>query len=472
MKSRVLRYIVAITLFSGLGVPVQLIAQSSLGLKYTVLYSFTGGADGGFSSGDLIQDAQGNLYGTTSNGGDPECNCGVVFKVDLHGNETVLYPFTGGTDGGGPDAGVTGDGTGNLYGTTGGAGGAFYGTVFKLSSDEQITTLYDFDDGGGTNGKSPYWGGLLRDSDGTLYGTTMAGGDLTKCASGPGCGVVFKIDSSNQFTVLYRFQGTDGEFPTGRLVRDSAGNLYGTTINGGANGAGTVFKLDPSGNETVIYPFPGGANGANPFDGVILDPDGNLYGTAASGGNSCSAVFAGCGVIFKIDANNHESTLYAFTGGPDGGVPYGGLIRDSKGNLYGDTLYGGNASQSGVVFKFDNAGRETVLYTFNGLADGGGPTASLTRDNNGNLFGIAPFGGDPNGCGIGCGVVFKIAACHTTTCHGGDDADTTESATVGGNSSRVAPANQALSERTTQDRLAARRPPGYRTVSHATAPTN
>ena len=245
---------------------------------------------------------------------------------------------------------------------------------------------------------------------------------MTKCATGPGCGVVFKIDSSNQFTVLYRFQGTDGAFPTGRLVRDGAGNLYGTTIYGGANGAGTVFKLDPSGNETVIYPFPGGAAGANPFDGVILDPDGNLYGTAASGGiNSCFG--GGCGVIFKIDANGHESTLYAFTGGADGGVPYGGLIRDSKGNLYGDTNGGGNSSQFGVVFKLDTSGRETVLYTFNGLADGGGPTASLVRDNNGNLFGIAPFGGDPNGCGIGCGVAFEIAACHTALCHGEDDAD-------------------------------------------------
>jgi uncharacterized repeat protein (TIGR03803 family) len=433
-NQQLLTCMIATTLFSALAIPVPLAAQNSLGLKYTVLYTFTGGTDGGAPYSDLIPDGQGNLYGTTNAAGDPTCNCGTVFKFDVAGNQlTTLHAFTGSPDGSGSLAGVTRDADGNLYGTTNG-GGEFnvYGTVFGINPQGMENFLFSFGSDGGANGHGPYYGGLFRDTDGSLYGTTSVGGDLSKCNGG--CGEVFKLDLTGQLTVLYRFQGgpNDGEFPTGRLVRDANGNFYGTTVEGGISGCfygscGVVYKIDGSGQETVIYSFTGGADGGTPYDGVILDSSGNIYGTAGNGGingNGCAGI--GCGVVFKIDTHGNESTFYSFTGGSDGGWPYGALILDPHGNLYGTTNTGGNETQWGVVFKLDPSSRETVLYMFNGLADGGGPFATgLVRDHNGNLYGITQSGGDLSGCGGGgCGVIFKISACHTTTCHGEDDADT------------------------------------------------
>ena len=181
-------------------------------------------------------------------------------------------------------------------------------------------------------------------------------------------------------------------------------------------------------------------------------------------------------MVFKIDPHGNESTFYSFTGEPDGGQPEGALILDQQGNLYGTTNTGGNQTLWGVVFKLDPAGRETVLYAFNGLTDGGGPFATaLARDHNGSLYGIAQSGGDLSGCGGGgCGVIFKIAACHTATCHGEDDADTatTNSAAVTQHPSTVALANPGLRDRGTMDRLRARQFPAYPSFRHATPPTN
>ena len=155
--------------------------------------------------------------------------------------------------------------------------------------------------------------------------------------------------------------------PYGGLIRDSKGNLYGTTNGGGASGAGVVFKVDTSGNETVLYSFTGGADGGYPLAGVIRDSAGNLYGTTNGGGAS------GAGVVFKVDTSGNETVLYSFTGGADGGFPlWVVLARDSAGNLYGTTA-GGGASGAGVVFKVDTSGNETVLYSFTGGADGGNP---------------------------------------------------------------------------------------------------
>jgi uncharacterized repeat protein (TIGR03803 family) len=432
-RSRQLTCMIATTLLSTLLIAPHLCAQSNAvqGFSYKVLYTFTGGTDGGYPYSDLIEDGQGNLYGTTNLGGDSTCNCGTVFKLDLSGNLTTLHPFTGSPDGSFPLAGVTGDGNGNLYGTTGGGGQSIFGTVFTINQDLQESILLSFLDSPPADGNGPYYGGLFRDTDGSLYGTTSAGGDLSKCNNG-GCGEIFKLDPSDQLTVLYKFQGTDGSFPVGRLVRDTNGNFYGTTYQGGAFGSGAVYTLDPSGNETVLYSFTGGTDGSNPYDGVILDAAGNLYGTAGHGGIS-GCYGPGCGVVFKIDPHGNESTLYSFTGGPDGGWPYGALILDPQGNLYGTTNTGGNETQWGVVFKLNPAGTETVLYTFNGEADGGGPFATgMVRDHNGSLYGMTQNGGDlscPSGGGLGCGVIFKIAACHTATCHGEDDADTASAMT-------------------------------------------
>jgi uncharacterized repeat protein (TIGR03803 family) len=212
----------------------------------------------------------------------------VVFKIDPSGNETVLYSFTGGVDGG-----------------------------------------------------YPYGGSLLLGPDGSLYGTTTFGGS--------GFGVVFKVDSSGHETVLYTFTGgADGAYPNG-VIRDSAGNLYGTANGGGASGAGVVYKLDLSGHETVLYTFTGEADGAYP-SGVIRDSAGNFYSTASNGGDlSCNAPY-GCGVVFKVDPSGNETVLYAFTGGADGEYPNAGLIFGPEGNLYGTTAFGGQTN-AGVVFE-------------------------------------------------------------------------------------------------------------------------
>jgi|HubBroStandDraft_4_1064222.scaffolds.fasta_scaffold01714_3 uncharacterized repeat protein (TIGR03803 family) len=391
---------------------------------YTVLYTFTGGADGAVPySASLIRDGAGNIYGTTNSGGnDSSCStlgvpgCGAVFKLDGTGNETVLYTFTGGTDGASPQAGLINDAKGNLYGTTssGGSGSLPAGTVFKLDNNGQETVLHSFCSSADcADGNTPY-AGVIRHG-GNLYGTTLGGGEF--CIEYGGCGVVFKVDSTGKETVLYNFcpngygNCTDGASPQAGLIHDAAGNLYGTTFyGGGASNSGVVFKLSPAGVETVLHSFAGGADGASPFAGLIRDEDGNLYGTTSAGGTS------GQGIVFKVDPAGTETVLYSFTGGRDGGYPLGGLVRDEKGNLYGTTFFGGLASPPcysfcGVVFKLNTAGRESVLYSFTGGADGVNPGASLMLSKAGNLYGTTGYGGDSGqscATGFGCGVVFKI----------------------------------------------------------------
>jgi uncharacterized repeat protein (TIGR03803 family) len=194
------------------------------------------------------------------------------------------------------------------------------------------------------------------------------------------------------FTVLHRFTGNDGSFPEAGLVRDAAGNLYGTTLNGGdqncSGGCGSVFKLDKTSKETILYSFTGGSDGEYPNAGLVRDEAGNLYGTTVAGGVSGTGCpeYTTCGVVFKLDTTGKETVLYTFTGGADGGTSYARLVRDSAGNLYGTTA-GGGAFASGVVFKLDATGHETVLHTFTGGADGGLPYAGLVRDSAGNLYG-------------------------------------------------------------------------------------
>jgi uncharacterized repeat protein (TIGR03803 family) len=401
--------------------------------QYEVLYRFDGKAAGGVPFAGVIRDAAGNLYGTTEYGGDLKCfpgvGCGVVFKLNSDtGEETVLYTFTGGTDGAGANAGLIRDAAGNLYGTTpeGGhlncskaqedlphPGGC--GVVFKLDTTGKETVLHSFT--GGADGSFPE-AGVIRDAAGNLYGTTSGGGD-PNCVIAPGCGVVFKLDTTGKETVLYAFTGeSDGAFSTAVLIRDAAGNLYGTAENGGdlncilwPSGCGVVFKLKPDTRElTTLYAFTGGAaGGAIPYPSVIQDPEGNLYGTTEFGGYDSNQAL-GFGVVFKLDTAGKETVLYTFTGGADGSNPLAGVIRDAAGNLYGTTPNGGDLTCGapygcGVVFKLDTTGRETVLHTFAGGADGAGPSAGLNRDAAGNLYGTTSGGGDPN---CDCGVVFKL----------------------------------------------------------------
>jgi uncharacterized repeat protein (TIGR03803 family) len=369
---------------------------------FTLLYTFTGAADGGSPEAGLVLDDEGNLYGTTTAGGSGvfgcPTGCGTVFKVDTAGNETVLHSFgENGTDGEAPFYGyLVRDGAGNLYGTTSYGGTHGSGTVFRVTPAGK-EVFFSF---AGKDGGFPF-SGLIADTAGNFYGTTYVRG--TGCPP-YGCGTVFKITSAGEETVLHNFEGApDGDNPYADLVRDTAGNLYGTTATGGDVGAGTVFKIATNGQETVLYSFTGTNDGGLPFAGLVLDGAGNLYGTALIGGTS------GQGTVFKVDPTGTETVLYNFCSQPscaDGSQPYAALVRDSAGNLYGTTESGG-ANQAGTVFKLNSKGQEIVLHSFcslPGCADGGYPSAGLARDSAGNLYGTTS-----NFAAYASGTVFKIA---------------------------------------------------------------
>ena len=365
------------------------VLEAQVRRSFALLYSFEGGTDGAQPQAGLIRDADGNFYGTTEGGGP--LKCGTVFKLDTTGAETVLYTFTGKpADGSLPVAGLLRDAAGNLYGTTFYGGASDFGTVFKLDTTGTETVLHTF--AGGTDGANP-GAGLVRDTAGNLYGTTFYGGES-------GFGTVYKLDRNGVETVLHSFAGspTDGQEPTAGLVRDAAGNFYGTTITGGASNLGTVYKLDTAGKETVLYSFTGQPDGKFPWAGLVRDAAGNFYGTTLYGGAS------DFGTVYKLDTAGKETVLHSFTGGRDGKLPYAGLLRDLAGNLYGTTSEGG-ASRYGTAFQLDTTGRFTVLHSFAfGATDGITPMGGLIRDTTGNLYGTTLQGG-----AFSVGTVFKLS---------------------------------------------------------------
>jgi len=306
------------------------------------------------------------------------------------------------------------DGTGNLYSTTpyGALGQCFFGCgiVFKLSPTGKQTVLYRFT--GKKDGGMPH-GPMALDAAGNLYGTTIAGGASGTACGGYGCGTLFKVDKNGKETVLYSFKGgKDGEGPFGGVIRDSAGNLYGTAQNGGAfkskcgGGCGTVFKLDTSDKLTVLHTFQAGTDGEFPIAGLISDGKGNLFGTTSGSG------LLGDGTVFRLTVSGKFTVLHAFSGGQDGQYPsYGTLLLDASGNLYGTTTQGGGSTHCdggcGVVYKVDKTGKEIVLHRFAGGADGATPYSALVQDPAGNLYSTTYAGG--TGCGsFGCGTVFKL----------------------------------------------------------------
>ncbi len=387
----------------------------------SVLYTFTGA----YTTGGLARDSAGNLYGTTEFGG---IGAGTVFKLSLGKNgawtETVLHTFESSDDGGFPEGGLILDPAGNLYGTTMRGGTSNLGTVYKVTKTGKETVLYSFCPGANcVDGEFPN-GGLVRDADGNLYGTAALGGNSAFCAEG--CGVVFKITKTGKETVLYNFCSVancaDGAFPVGGggtfpdewLVRDAAGNLYGTTPTGGElafcgddRGCGTVFKVDTTGKETVLHSFCSVAkcaDGSYPVVGLIQDAAGNLYGTTGDGGKHIHY-----GTVFKVDTSGNETVLYSFPGRAAIGEVYpSALVMDAAGNLYCTTEFGGTFN-SGSVFEMTNSGRTRTLYSFNNGTDGGLPEGGLVLDPAGNIYGTTLSGGNFNGCeGFGCGTLFEL----------------------------------------------------------------
>lgn len=389
---------------------------------FTVLHTFNG-KNGAEPVGTVVLDGAGNIYGTTGTGGIGPCadGCGAAFMLTKTGKQVGVFSFNG-TDGLNPYAGLLHETNGNFYGTTVYGGDTNCnppygcGTVFRLSKTGRETILHKFT--GTPDGWFPE-ALLVGDSSGNLYGTTYLGGTS-------GLGAIFKIDTSGKETILYSFAGPpegggDGAFSYEGVIRDASGNLYGVTSRGGTFGAGVVYELDAAGNETLLYSFTGGTDGSDPDSVLLLDSQGNLYGTTASGGNSeCGGT--GCGVVFELSRQSgggwSETVLYTFcsvancTDGEEPGV--GPLIMDSSRALYGTTTRGGtyhncNGDSCGVVFKLDATRKEAVLHSFTGGADGANPVVGLAMDNSGNLYGATQAGGATCYKFLTCGVVFKIA---------------------------------------------------------------
>jgi uncharacterized repeat protein (TIGR03803 family) len=358
--------------------------------KETTLYTFTDGTDGGNPYGGLVRDAAGNLYGTTFYGG--ASSMGVVFKVSKSGKQTVIYSFSGKPDAANPGANLLLDKAGNIYGASYYGGSSGFGAIFKITKSGKESVLYSF--GSLPDGQYP-GSGLLQDNAGNLYGTTGYGGDS-------GNGTVFQLSKSGKEKILHSFTGSDGQYPFSTPLRDTAGNLYGTTSMGGSSGNGTVFKLTKKGKETVLHSFAGGADGANPYAGLVQDDQGNFYGTTYYGGAGCQGF--DCGEVFKLTPKGKNIVLHAF-GVTDGHYPYfGTLLRDAAGNLYG-TTYGGGTADMGIVFKLTSKGKETILYNFTGGADEGFPVTGLIQDGAGNFYGVTLGNGN---IPVTYGTVFKI----------------------------------------------------------------
>ena len=394
------------------------------GQTFTVIHNFSGGGDGANPYAGLTMDRTGAFYGTTLYGGNTQGSCasingcGVVFQLSHLGSGWILKPlyrFTAGNDGAGPVARVIVGPNGYLYGTTlAGGGGACTGiypsqgcgTVFSLTPGPVAppsvlypwveTVLHSFS---GPDGQQPF-AEVTFDPAGSIYGTAEQGG--------MNYGLVYKLTPSGggwTETVLYTFTGlADGGNPFGNLIFDGGGNLYGTT----AFGDGTVYELTPSGPgwvETVLHTFLG-TDGSEPYAGVVFDQAGNLYGSTITGGPS------GGGTVFALTPSGggwNETGLHSFSGATQPG-PFGNVLMDAGGNLYG-TVVGAGANQKGAVFKLSPSGggwTYTSLHDFTGGADGAFPYGNLVFDSAGNLYGTASAGGTGGNCTGGCGVVFQI----------------------------------------------------------------
>ena len=380
------------------GVMSLVAAPASHAQSYTVLYSFAGGPnDGAGPNGDLVEDANGNFFGTTWRGG--LADLGTVFELDSSGHETILHNFTGAADGSHPDGGLLLDATGNLYGTTVSGGSNGLGTVFALGTDNVVTSLHSFK--GGTDGAQPI--SRLVSVNGELYGVTQYGGTASSSCINGSCGTIFKVTKGGKETVLYRFTPTtNGSLPQG-LVRDDVGNLYGITGER-MLGGGDIFKLDTGGVFSVLFSI----TNANPIGRLIRDANGDMHGVTEFGGKSPSS-----GYIFRLGADGEFSLIHNFAHGEDGYRPRTGLL-DAGGTLYGTTHYGGAEDcDCGVLFQVTKTGQYEVVHAFGGATSGDGSDSeagSETFGSDGSIYGATRHGGTgvcKGGTFAGCGVIFK-----------------------------------------------------------------
>jgi uncharacterized repeat protein (TIGR03803 family) len=384
----------ALWMAAAIAAPAQVLAA---------LHSFDN-TDGAHPLAALVQGTDGSLYGTTVDGGTN--GYGSVFKITTSGTLTTLYNFcsqTGCMDGKYPEAGLVEDSNGSLYGTTDAGGPNNAGTVFKIIPSRALTTLYSFcSQSGCADGEYPE-ASLVQGADGSLYGTTDAGGARN-------AGTVFKISPSGALTTLYSFCSqtdcADGKYPEAALVQATSGTFYGTTVAGGANGdGGTVFKIGPDGPLTTLYSFCSQsdcADGKYPEAALVQDASGSLYGTTDAGGANDA------GTVFRISPRGNLITLYSFCSQVncvDGEYPEAPLVLGTDKILYGTTDAGG-ANGYGSLFGISLRGVLRTVYSFcnqGNCADGKYPGAALVQGTNGGFYGTTYSGGTNN-----VGTVFSL----------------------------------------------------------------
>ena len=362
----------------------------------TNLYTFSDNGHNGAYAEDLIQGKDGNFYGTTASAAPQRgaSTYGTIFRITPAGVLTTLYSFTGGNDGRYPIELVQGS-DGNFYGISDG---------YTFPNDTYVGngTIFKITPTGVFTTLYSFTGGsdggppsgIVQGNDGNFYGTTISGGTNDN-------GTIFRITPAGVLTTLYTFTGgNDGGVPYAPLVQGSDGSFYGTTDGGGTNNNGTVFRITAAGALTTLYAFTGGNDGGSPDVALVQGSDGNFYGATGSGGDS-----NGDGTIFRITPAGALTTLYTFTGGNDGGAPGTPLVQGSDGNFYG-TTYNEGANDDGTIFEVTPAGVFTLLHTFDFTDDGNGPS-SLFQGDNGNFYGTVFQAG--GGDGSGYGTVFELS---------------------------------------------------------------
>ncbi len=380
---------------------------------FSTIYNFNGGSDGSWPCGGVITGGQGNLYSSTQFGGGND-NAGTVIELSASGQERVLHRFHI-SEGQNPCSALFRAADGDIYGTAVYGGSYSGGVLFRLGAGG-FEVLHDF--GANSDGAFPS-AGVIADPAGNLFGTTGQGGGGS-CPGG--CGTIYKVTSSGNEMVLYSFNGPDGAYPSSSLLRDTQGNLYGTTLAGGANnscqsGCGTVFKLDQKGQLTVLHSFTGGQDGWHVATGLVRDTRGNLYGTTAGGGKF------NLGTIYEISNSGNEFVLHSFRGASDGQSPQDLFLAPDDDTLYGTAYLGGGSCPAegqygcGTVFKFDKGSGITILHRFQGLNDGIYPLGPVILDSNGFLYGATQYGpkGDCYTKGYGCGTIWKLLVGATST---------------------------------------------------------